>query len=477
MRLFLKAFTVLTLLFIVLTFSASAQFDEMDDAFDLEEEKSTVDIEALKKEASQKPSNFSIDGFFREEYAYAYEQEQKKMAKLKFTGNVGFKYKFSGDWQSKLVLNAYHDSAAKINGTENYTDEELASQYESEVRDAFIEGPLSENWSIKTGRQILAWGQSDMLQINDVVNPRDTREVGMVELEDARIPVTSTLLQWVKDSWEVSLVGIHEFRPNKIAPKGSTYDRFATLTAQGITLNDEELPANGSEAVVRVFKSFNGGDIAFYTGETYGDSFYLDFKSLGFVAGSPRLNLTPKYKKIPFVGFSANKVSGSWLFKGEIAKKTGIPQRRDDFPEQIAAIDAQGNADGMVIDTYKSRDLHQIMAGLEYSGISDLSISLEIDLEQIQNYDDSLASKELAGSTFIMIRHSALNETLKTSLSVISLLNQNGVVSKLSTDYSGWKDGITFTGGTALYTVNNDNALLKPFEKNDRIFASMKFSY
>ncbi|MDP6945441.1 MAG: hypothetical protein QF464_14935, partial [Myxococcota bacterium] len=48
------------------------------------------------------------------------------------------------------------------------------------------------DFEVTVGRQIVAWGEGDMLSPIDVVNPRDMREPGQSDLADVRLPVLAS---------------------------------------------------------------------------------------------------------------------------------------------------------------------------------------------------------------------------------------------------------------------------------------------
>jgi len=165
----------------------------------------------------EEASTAAIYGFAREELGYAPNKEELNLAKLRTTLNLTYDEAWGGEWKSKVNLNAFYDAAYGLNGSEKYSPEVLDSlEQEAELRDTYLEGPLTDWLSVKAGRQIIAWGNSEVSQMNDLANPRDNRELGMVALEDARIPVGAVkwTLGWGNN--EFNLVTLHEFRANKM---------------------------------------------------------------------------------------------------------------------------------------------------------------------------------------------------------------------------------------------------------------------
>ncbi|MDT8447177.1 MAG: DUF1302 family protein [bacterium] len=445
------------------------------EGFDTEIAAPSIDIGQIDRDFEQKSWDFY--GFTKAEagYSYAKESDQEKFTKMRFTLNLSFDYKFNPDWRLKINGNGFHDQAYRVNGRDQYSQDTLdAYERELELRDTYIEGVLGGGFSLKSGRQIVAWGQSDAAQINDMANPRDNRELGMVDIEDARIPVTATKLTWASGGFQTDLVALHEFRPNKIGTQGSEFDPLSGLRSSGVQVAEDELPANGGEWMFRVLNRYHGGDAALYASETYSDSFYLDFESYSSTAG---LTLTPKYAKVRSVGVSANQVFGGMLIKGELARKQGMTYTRNDLAAQIMTLAYSGqmpNQDN--VEATVEKTLNQASLGVEYMGITDLTLTLEGIYEQIADYQDNLSSGETTAMTFSSLDYAALNDTLHYRVVWIHFFDQDGDVYRLTVDYDVI-DALNISGGLVAFESPSDTALLEPFKNNDRLIAALKYSF
>jgi len=432
--------------------------DEGDESVGLGEIK--IDMAAIRTEGEVSPYTFG--GFIREEIGYSHAHDDPDFSKIRTTLNLSLDAKFFDDWKGKFVWNGFYDYAYSRQGREKFTDETLdAYESESEIRDFYLDGPLTDWLRVKAGRQIIAWGESDTAQITDMANPRDLREIGMVDIEDARIPVAATKLSALLDSWEFNFVVIHEFRTNKIGTEGSEFDLLGGLRKSGATIEDEDLPEKNkqTETLFRVFKSFNGGDFSLVWADTFNDSFYLDRKSSGA--------LVPKYKRVKTLGASGNFVSGSWLFKAELAKKFGKALA-------LSQAEVQGLKSGERI--WSEKDVLEGMIGADYSGISDLTITIEATGEKILAYDDALNDREIGGGFSLRLAHAALNDTLKSTLFWVHYTDNNGDVIRADVSYD-LIDALQVSGGVINYLASEPDAVVYPFRDNDRIFASIKYSY
>ena len=430
-------------------------------------------------------------GFFKEDIGYSYEHEddQPEFSKVRSVLNLTFDIRLSDEWRSKLVWNSFYDYAYQNHGRDKFTDDTLDTyESEAEIRDLFVDGAIFSWLRLKVGRQVIAWGESEVDQITDMANPRDNRELGIVDLEDARIPVAATKISLLFGSWETNLVAIHENRPNKTPGAGSEFDPLGTLR-ESFNIEDEEIPANNSdntEYLVRIFKSFNGGDISIVWADVFSDSYHLDFESFDATAASKNLTVTPRHKRIRAIGFSGNMVQGSFLLKTELARKTGqaLARNQKNLSEQLvaAAVLAQSTAtfyfgrDSGLIEIWSEKDTSQGMLGVEYSGFDDLTISLEGSLEKIEAYEDNLSSSELTGSTTFHTGYTALNDRFNADFYWFHLTDDNGDVVRFNLDYD-IRDALNLSGGIILYEAEEEDALIYPFRKNDRIFTALKYSF
>lgn len=170
--------------------------------------------------------------------------------------------------------------------------------------------------------------------------------------------------------------------------------------------------------------------------------------------------MTPvlKHSRITMNGIAANWVSGSWLFKGEAA--------------HIADLHYSG-----VTAEYARAD---ILLGVEYSGITNSSLSLEIVERQITNHDSALqmtgvdkSARQLALAVKRDLNHDRLH------LMALLLLNDwktgDGGIARLSGEYE-LSDNLAVTVGVVDYL----DAAALPYsgvEDNDRLFGRLEYSF
>ncbi len=466
-------------------FEEEGQDDDnsFDDEFSLDDEVETIDVDSIVG-SSTKVSNFLFRGFFKEDLAYSHAKKESYFSKIKSTLNLTLDWKISDRWKFKGNWNGFYDAAYENKGRDEFSDETLeAYETESEIREFYVDGSLPNQLYLKAGRQVIAWGESKASQITDMANPRNQRELGLIDLEDARIPVTATKLVALFDTLEFSLVAIHEIRGNKNAVEGSEFDPFISIRNAGIAVRDEELPdsdLDNTESLFRAYKSFNGGDVSLVWADTFDDSIHLDFYELSFGGPTPALILTPKHKRIKTVGATGNMVAGAWLFKAELAKKWDKAIARNDFTGQLQmlSVPASGkySEESGVIKMWKAMDVVEGMIGIDYSGISNLTITVEAAGNKIENYESNLSPEELSSVLTLIFNYSAWNDTLQTKFTGILFSDNNGSVYRGNVEYD-IIDALTVSGGLIYYEAPDANAMLKPYESNDKVFTSLKYSF
>lgn len=445
-----------------------------------------VDLEAIKEETAQDKSPLKVTGFVKEDLGYSFAKKEPAspyLSKARTTLNLNLDYKPTESFKAVLNLNAFYDAAYGMKGTEEFTPELIESmEQEAEIKDAYLDYKLAKRFSVKAGRQIIAWGESQVSQLNDLANPRDNRELGIVDIEDARLPVTA--LKWTFDGegFDLELASIHEFRPTKMPALGSEFDMFQGMRAMA-TLEEPTEPDFRPEVLLRAKWEFNGGDFSLIAGEVYEDVPYFEFQS--FDGATQEITLAQKFARIQSVGMAVTKGIETWMLRGELAFKQGKMIPRKDMAEQLAANigaippPAGGiyGADSGLMETSAQKDVMQAALAVEYSGFSDTRLSLELAADQIQDWDETLAQDEVGVVGTFMASYDALNATLHNRLFWFSFLGGNGDVLRLETSYDSSTPGLSYGGGLVFYQDKGEESMLFPFKDNDRLFASVKYYY
>ena len=357
-------------------------------------------------------------------------------------------------WQSFIGLRAFYDLAYAINGRNIYTAavrDDL--EHEIELGEAFVQGPLSANLDLKAGRQIVVWGKSDNIRVVDVLNPLDNRVPGLVDIEEQRLPLTMTKLDYYVGPWNLSAIGVHEIRFGKTPVFGSDFYPLDAPRPPG------ENPAPGFdqiEAGLALKGIFSGWDLSLY-----GAWFFDDLAHLERIGSTGPPKLRPVHSRLGMLATAVNLARGNWLFKSELALFDGL----EFF-----------NTPG------KSYTRADVLLGLEYSGISETTISLEAVNRHLFDFDTGLENDPDNAEpddfqSALRIARDFRNDTLSLTLLalVFGLAGENGALERISLDYD-LTDHWALSGGLVFYQ-SGDKTFFRHIGANDRCFLEAKFSF
>lgn len=430
--------------------------DDKEDSTPLPESSET-DGKGWKEAVSR---YFSVNGHIKLGLTYNYAHDAPEPGRTDWRGLSRLKpelqlevaFKPYRSWDVFVSGKGYHDFAYWINGRDNYTSYVLDNyEQEIELKEAYVLGKVTQKIDIKLGRQIVVWGKSDNIRVTDVLNPLYLREPGMTDIEDIRMPVTMSKVDYYFGNWRLSGMAIHEIRFNKLPEYGSDFYPLTRIAPH------EEIPESqisNTEYAISLNGIFSGWDIAFYFADYFDDYYHISFESTGFV-----LSHTP----LTLVGTAFNIAKGNWLFKSEAAHIQGFQFY---------------NAAGME-NTYSRIDL---LAGVEYYGLKNTPIGFEAVNRHMMGYDAFLFrepgnAEENSFQTALRATRTFMNETLSVTFlaSTFGPLGQGGSLQRLSAEYD-ITDTLKTTVGIMLYN-SGDRPELKQVGDNDRVYADIKYSF
>lgn len=384
--------------------------------------------------------------------------------------NLALDMRHSENWKSRIEVMGWYDASWALHGRDNYTSDVLDSyEYFLDVKDAYIQGTLSNSLDIKIGRQIVIWGKSDSIRITDVINPLDIREPGMVDIEDLRLSETMTKLDYYFGDYGLSAMVIHEARLPIEPAFGSDYrprDAFGRTVPDSVFPDRKALgwELENTQFALALDGRYEGWDLSWYLSNVINNSFFSIDKSSGVPLRS--------YDKINMAGVATNVVSGAWLYKAEAAYINGVTYR--------SVTDKKDRLDALV--------------GLDYSGFHKTVLSFELANRHVFNYEETMLLPATTTGRFPdYVREDSVIAALRASYtfdhdnaSVNYLINMTGSSSfnfedggfqRFWMDYK-YSDTITFNGGIVDY-LGGDGII--PFynaiSNNDRIFAEAVYSF
>lgn len=330
--------------------------DEILDGF---EDTPSVSTEVEEEKTDILPG---LTGKLTEQVAYSLydDKPHDNISSLKSSLFLDYEHKFENGFKFKINARAYYDAIYAIKGRGDFSQDEL-HELESEVElfDAYIEGSITDNFDIKLGRQVVVWGRSDTIRVTDILNPLDNRRPGMVDIEDLRLPVAMAKFDYFIGDWRITPIAVLEQRFSKNPPFGSAFNPVPFAAP-------EEADYSNLTYALSVGGEFTGWDINFYAARLHDDDGHIVFSP------TPGKEYQKEHEKVNMFGTAINILTGSWLFKTELAYFDGLEYT---------------TAPG---ETFTRTD---VLLGLEYKGIADTLISYDVVNRAIGEYDDRLLTE------------------------------------------------------------------------------------
>ncbi len=436
------------------------EIDDAIDGFD-DDESGSSDTLSKAEEPSLLYSIFSLDGYLKVGSSYAFSHDKPESGQTDWRGlnrlqtetRLELSAKFSDSYQFLISGNAFYDFAYSIKGRDEFNDDVLESQEkEYELRDTYFLITPIESLDIKGGRQIVVWGRSDNIRINDVLNPMDMREPGITDIENLRLPVAMMRIDYYIGDWSITGIAIPEIRFNKIPEFGSEFDAISKIIPIP-KKPEEDIPEDGyknMEYGASINGIFSKWDISFYWADFYRDFPHVEFTNSGF---------RMKHARLTMYGTAFNVALGNWLVKSEAAYFDGF--QYFNTPDK----------------TFSKIDF---MAGIEYTGFTDTMIAIEGYNSHTLEYDDDLKKlpdflNENVKQAALRITRSFINDTLDIIILVMTM-GDSGLVQRYSAEYD-IIDALSVSGGVVLYKSDDEEGQYSSIGENDRAFLELKYSF
>jgi len=431
--------------FISLILLSSSSLYANDDFF--------ADIEVEYDEEESSLADYQITGHFKQGVSYGvqkpstsgFDRDDKGVEELDTSLYLALEKDVSDEVLLKASFDLSLDWANWRTGELSYNSDDTDFMW----RDLYLDWAKEDLW-IRAGNQILAWGESDVLAITDVVNPRDLSQLGQADLEDIRLqaPVLFASHPWLGMQAEVAFV--YDADANEMAGRGEAFDPYINYTNAGLRVSEQE-PDHSLEFVGRLYKSFNGGDFAI----TLADVNWDEISGAAFINTN---ELVFQSSRVKVLGVSGSWVKGDYLFKYDIAQHW----------------DKALQPDSVTSAPWQEYDQTLAALILEYSGIDEWVLTFELDSSYTHDYSDSVASKEQTRGYFARVRWTTLNDQLTSQFSVLNLLGGEGQIYRLSSDYD-IQDGMSIGSEYVVYRANSESDDLYAYRDQDVV--KLRYSY
>ena len=399
-------------------------------------------------------------------YSYAKEAPADKtqvdwsgLTKLRPFLYILWDTKLGENWKTRIAGKAFYDFAYGMKERKNFYDEVLAElEQEAELREFYLEGSPFGSLDVKIGSQIVAWGVANSLRVVDVLNPADNREFGMTDLEDIRLPIAMTKLDYYVGNLKLEAVAVHQIKFNKNAPFGSDFNSSPLKFREIVP----ESSAENTEYGLAVIGTFSGWDASLHWAQYFDDTAHFKITKVTIVPGVGAVpTLEQRHSRLTMAGATLSIPSGNFLWKAEAAH-------------------LQGMEFALVTDKTFSRT--DVLVGTEYSGWNDTSLTLEFGVQHLNEFDEILevspdSQLEDRIATTISFMQDYINQTLHLNMvgMMIGKSGMDGGINRMSVDYDVM-DAFSVSGGMMVYQTG-DNAYFQSLNDNDRLFFEARYSF
>lgn len=362
-------------------------------------------------------------------------------------------------WKARIAGRGFYDVAYRLHGRDNYTDDVLdLYQWEAEFTEVYLQGSLLRDLDLKVGRQVVNWGTGETLRVVDVLNPLDNREPGLVDIEDLRLPVVMTKLDYYFGDWDLSLIAVHERRFNEDPVFGS--DFFPPSLGLGLSDREPAQTFEDTEWAVALRGVFEGWDLGFFAARFYEDTPRVEFPGFVMERGTPVL-LPTRHSRLTLLGSTLNVALGNWLLRGEVAYLDGLEYFHRSG-RKTSRLD--------------------LLVGVDYSGFTDTLIAVDLVNRRVHGRQSSLLdtpdfTRRNAVEVAFRVQRDFLRDTLHVTLLAVGFGKklEDGSVVRLGVDYD-LLDALSIGGGVLLFQ-SGDLPPLSAFGRNDRVYLQTKYSF
>ena len=315
----------------------------------------------------------------------------------------------------------------------------------------------SSFWGVRIGRQKVAWGKADGIDITNVICPNDMSSFAAMTSENSKLPIDTVRLSFSGNQFTADAYWIPFFTP-------------AALPAEkvaGVPIEKPELAIWNGEYGLKLSGYFPLLDLSLYGFYGWDDIPFVDYK---IDMTNPTVVIpSAKYKHMAMIGFDTAIPIGPTVLRSEIAF----------FPKRNFQKDAQTIVmENMTGSAKTTKELNQLnaLAGLDWMP-SGWTLTAQYFCDYVFGNLDKLERKDAYthGAT-LSISKSLLNETM--DLSLAGVVNFNAFDSLINPSLSyNLSDQINLeTGAYILLPGPDEDGTYGAYKDYSTIYTNVKFS-
>lgn len=326
---------------------------------------------------------------------------------------------------------------------------------DSYLREAYLE-TSSDNITIKAGKQILIWGESDTAIVTDLVSPRDTSELNFKSIEDSRVSQNMLSVDLYSTLGSLGIFVNPDPETDEFPEKGSEY--YAEPKILGVGEIKDDKPRLGDTEYGGCWrKTFGQSDISVMAADL------IENKPIITIQGSNdnvQKELVKEYRRFPMLGVTGNLSKRNFIWKSELAYSWDRPYQKDilNAGEEIA-----------------KKDTFDIAFGFEFSSTSRLwNVTMEMANKHIRQWENNLVNNRRNESAIIFIvSKKFLNETFNVEYTILSQFPSSDTFQKLKAEYE-LNDNLSWELEFGRFTSQKESGPYWEYRNKQRVFVSIK---
>lgn len=313
-------------------------------------------------------------------------------------------------------------------------------------------------WALRIGRQSIAWGKADGLQVADVLCAKDENTLLAREYADSRLSVDAARLTFKNDAFVFDAYWIPFFAPSALPiaeknplkrvmiPKSVSLGAGGTIPVAQVTKGNFDLPSlaiENSEFAARFAAFFPFADFSFYGFYGFDREPCLTYNLVRDAGGNPQaLSVNGSYKRMLMAGADAAIPIKEVVLRLEAAV----------FPQRTFAASSKEQLMG----GEKFRDKNQLvaLAGFDWTP-SGWTITGQYYLDALLDGSSHLDRETYRHQISLSVSKSFFQDTLDLSLAWLLGLNDFDNFIKLQAKYS-LTDSMALSLGSDLFINGPD---------------------
>lgn len=367
---------------------------------------------------------------------------------------------------------------AKINSNALFNDTPAADNYYSQINNPIINNQhsrltlrefyLDANWfdiNWRLGKQQVVWGQADGLKVLDVINPQSYQEFILDDFDQSRIPLwlanieipfgdeSALQILWVPDT------SYHELAADKNPFKFTSPKLVPALptNATSITITNPQKPDHfikDSDIGFKFSTFFKGWDISLNYLYHYQD-FAVPY--VNFSDGA--VNFTADFKRNHLLGGTLSNVFGDFTLRAELGFNSHTYQLSSDLTKRGIS---------------ESKEVSSVI-GLDWQGISDTLISMQLFSSQLLNYNSDIIRDETEYICSFLLKNTFQNDLYHTELITLYSINNDDGLIRAKIKYSWQSNWDVWLGYDAFF--GDKTEVFGQFDQQDRVVIGMKIGF